>query len=35
MKEDFGEGAKVLHDLVSRSVKEAEELARAYLKRSE
>ena len=35
MKEDFGEGAKVLHDLVPRSVKEAEELARAYLKKSE
>jgi hypothetical protein len=35
VKEDFGEGAKVLHDLVPRTVKEAEELARAYLKRSE
>ncbi len=35
VKEDFGEGAKVLHDLVPRTVKEAEELARAYLKKSE
>jgi phage protein D len=35
VKEDFGEGAKILHDLVPRTVKEAEELARAYLKRSE
>jgi len=34
VKEDFGEGAKLLHDLVPRTVKEAEELARAYLKRS-
>jgi len=35
VKEDFGEGAKVLHDLVPRTVAEAEELARAYLRRSE
>ena len=35
VKEDFGEGAKILHDLVPRTVKEAEELARAYLKKSE
>jgi phage protein D len=35
VKADFGEGAKILHDLVPRTVKEAEELARAYLKRSE
>ena len=35
MKEDFGEGAKILHDLVPRTVAEAEELARAYLKKSE
>jgi phage protein D len=35
VKADFGEGAKILHDLVPRTMKEAEELARAYLKRSE
>jgi len=35
VKADFGEGAKILHDLVPRTLKEAEELARAYLKRSE
>jgi phage protein D len=35
VKEDFGEGAKILHDLVPRTVAEAEELARAYLKKSE
>ncbi len=35
VKEDFGEGAKILHDLVPRTVKEAEELARAYLKANE
>ena len=35
VKEDFGEGAKVLHDLVPRTVAEAEQLARAYLRQSE
>ena len=35
VKEDFGEGAKILHDLVPRTVAEAEELAKAYLRRSE
>ena len=35
VKEDFGDGAKILHDLVPRTVKEAEELAKAYLKQRE
>ncbi|MHC5058607.1 MAG: phage late control D family protein [Planctomycetota bacterium] len=35
VREDFGEGAKILHDLVPRSVKEAEELAKACLRKSE
>jgi len=32
---DFGDNVKVLYDLVPRTVKEAEELARAYLKKKE
>ena len=35
VKEDFGDGAKVLSDLVPRTVAEAEELARAFLKKTE
>ena len=35
VREDFGEGTKVLEGLVPRTVKEAEELARAYFRRSE
>jgi len=35
VKDDFGDNVKVLHDLVPRTVKEAEELARAYLKKKE
>lgn len=35
VKEDFGEGARILHDLVPRTQKEAEELAKAYFKQKE
>jgi phage protein D len=35
VKDDFGEGSKILHDLVPQTVKEAEELAKAFLKRRE
>lgn len=35
VKEDFGEGAKILHDKVPSTQKEAEELAKAYFRQKE